>query len=429
MKVFICVHRVRRRIFCVTSYSLLCLLLACSDDDGSRQPLVTWKVPANYPYLDSRYARGFLLASDTEGNVLATTELYAGKSVALFADEADPIETCTFTEIYIDASPSARIWVRAFSYADIPRGASWPAREYIDTDDQEKPSQGNVTLNLLNPTGEQFVMFASAGEASRSQSWSTPTALTVPLGHLPGLVYVLKQFPDPMQFAVFENLRPGQILDVDIHGLQGRLSAEALTIPEGIDDYDVELWGFPVRDNYTQHCWLGYSGNDKKGPWIYYPDVSAFARFGSNTVFHRNNVLYQNYTKSAKYDFTIHDPAFAVTSGNAPDIRFSSSDQEYDRAILSLVWENKEFFVNWIIYTAPGANRRIMLPALPTSVKGVIPGDLPMENLRVVWAMQEAFEGVDGYAQWVRAFSASDAGEQSFRGLDRNWNAAEVDVR
>jgi hypothetical protein len=427
MKVFICVHRVRRRIFCITSYSLLCLLLACSDDDEARQRLVTWKVPANYSLLDSIYDRGFLFASDAEGNVLATTELYAGKAVALFADNTDPIETCTFTELYIRAYPSTAISIRAFSYTDIPRGASWRARESVDAYGREKASQGDVTLNLLNPTGGQFVMFASAGEAARS--WSTPTGLTVPLGHLPGLVYILKQYPDPMQFAVFENLRPGQILDVDIHGLQGRLSAEALTIPEDIDDYNVELWGFPVRDNYTQYCWLGYSSNDNRGPWIYYPDVPAFVRFGSYTTMGGKNIYYQNYNKSAKYDFTMIDPEFVVTSKKASDIRFSSSDKEYDRAILWLWLTDENFSANWSVYTAPGANRNVVLPTLPTSVKELMPVDFPMENLLVAGATLEAFEGVDGYAHWVRALSASDAGEQSFRGFDRNWNAVEVYAR
>ncbi|MCD9015034.1 hypothetical protein [Parachryseolinea silvisoli] len=425
MKAFICVHRIRRRMVGIIPCILLYLLLACSDDEGSRQLLVTWKVPTDYQLLNSNYDRGFLLASDAEGNVLATTELYAGKSVALFSDDVDAIETCTFTEIYIQAYPSAGIRVQAFSYTDIPRGASWPAREFVDTHDQEKPSQGNVTLNLLNPTGEQFVMSANAGTAERS--WSTPAVVTVPLGHLPGLVYVLKQYPNPMQFAVFENLQPGQTLDVDVHALEGRLSAEAATIPEGIDDYNVELWGFPVRDNYAQYCWLGYGGKET-APWIYYPDVPAFARFGSHTSISHNNIHYQNYNKSAKYDFTMIDPEFVVMSEKASDISFSSSDKEYDRAIVALGWADENFSTSWLVHTAPGADRHIVLPTLPTSVKEVIPVDFPMENLLVVAGMLEAFEGVEGYSQWVRAFSESETGEQSFRGFDRNWNAAVVDL-
>jgi hypothetical protein len=163
-------------------------------------------------------------------------------------------------------------------------------------------------------------------------------------------------------------------------------------------------------------------------PWIYYPDVPAFARFGSYTAMGGNNINYQNYNKSAKYDFTMIDPEFVVTSEKASDIRFSSSDKEYDRAILSLGWTDENFSANWHVYTSPGANRHIVLPTLPTSVKEVIRVDFPMDHLLVVAGMLEAFEGVDGYSHWVRAFSKSDAGEQRFRGLDRNWNAVEVDL-
>lgn len=409
-------------LFCVCNG----LFFSCSDDESESSPpeeetklLVTFVVQSDQPWLFQGF-KGFVFASDKEGNVLATAEVHAADSVELFVDARKQVESFTLTEIYIKDGT----FFNATSYTDLPRGIRWLAHRPFGGYTREPSPHGTVTVNL-NKDELYRVNIVSSGAGTEQNSDGT---IVLPLASLPGLLYARTYYPD-QRFALYEGVMPGQAITISAGQLNRPMATEAVEVPDGIypgNPYapGVGLYGYTNKSDYRWPYDLGSALFNDGTPMLVYPDVSAFVAFSSNTMFYKDGTGYLNYNKAAKYDFTMLDPEF-VASKTGSRVTFSCSDKEIDR--VTLIWHYGQSGSLWKVTTAPGANRQIALPALPKEVLSILEDEVSTDLFRAFEVFFDAYENTVGYGDWCKQTLESKTGEEKF--LQYNRSRRQIDMR
>jgi hypothetical protein len=405
--------------------------------EATLDPLLTAKVPDGL-YQLSENGHGIIFASDDAGKVLAAKEFHTGEDISLKPDQAFGGKTFTLTVVYVikDGSNAQRYAMDAYTYTGVSRGVQWnefeqvlPARYptaagTIDAVVTKSPGWDANYLYLSNDYRYEGTDFYG------SNSWSQ----SLTLGESYSVV-AWEDAADDFRFAVYENLTPGQTLEVNTDDLTQVMQKVSVPVPSNTRWLTIRLWGIPDRDKSTVNYYIGGTSlYDNHDYTLKYPDIDLFETFDGTTDLSTDDYDLHVSHHDAKYDITPIDHQFSSSASQVnPVASFSANANAMD--LVKLQWSFGEHgptpygYGEWSVFTAPGENRTVALPLLPSMVTNLIGNTGVREQFTRNTVTFGTYDRVNGYAEWLALGTGTDGSTMNAYRGGKDWKEMVISLK
>jgi hypothetical protein len=418
-------------------------LVSCSSDDvevepdpdkdpdtenpeGTLDPLLTARIPDDVYQLREN-GHGIIFASDDQGNVLSAKEFYNGDDISLKPDELFAGKTFMLTVFYVrkDASNDKNYSMEAYTYTDVPRGVKWnELGQFLPA--TEPTTEGSITVTVKKSSGwnaDYLRLSTDYTYATTDFSSGSTWNREVPFGTSKSLI-AWDEAADDSRFAVYENLSPGQTLQIKTDDLTQVMKKEQVPVPENTRSLSIQLYGIPDRDKNTRNYYVGgtYAFDDYM---VRFPDIDLFETFDGVTFLETDDYTLNSFHYNAKYGVTPIDHRFSMVAGQAdPQAFFSANANAMD--FVKLEWSYGEQGPTpygdgeWEVFTAPGEDRKIILPLLPSLVTDLVGNADLREQFTRNRVTFGAFDALDGYAEWMALGTGTGSGTMNAYRLNKD---------
>lgn len=351
-------------------------LFFASSCDQEEQPvnplLVSVQVSADFISSFDNH-RVYLLASDSEGNILEYRQLENDQTFELNSSSyTESTFTLSFIETIQYTTGSQQKNLNGKSFHGIKRGSKFLLKKQlpgygnagffnftVQNFDDGKANEYTLASNggishVTNPTYQGNPVFN--GEYvlySRN-----PTRLFIakygadkkPLGYL---------FP-PTTYTVSQKYM------IDVDGVYSAFQTEVANISDFVSA-GVTVYGRPFIDNYEEFYNVSSSSTlYNKSLTIYYPGT-AFPGYASHSWLNRTDSYYENFNKSVRSDFDFLKVE-ATMNVSGQTINFSlKGDNGIALFGFRFITSDNEFY-NWDSFASVNSNQSIVLPRLPAEI-------------------------------------------------------------
>jgi hypothetical protein len=398
---------------------LLCAFLWTSCDDGDDAPkgtldaLASFRVPEEHDrFRVTNYKNGsvqaFVFASDEQGNVLTAKEFHPNETVELIPDEPFDGNAVTLTEVYIERNSDAdQYTMRVTSYTQLPRGTSWPASGYGKTDD-ESPAIGQVEVLLRDETpaedGSQYILSSDIYWAWAWVDGNGPTTIPCLLRVTPSILFVREQTPTVVnpRYKLYDNVVPGQTLEIDEKDLTGVMTETAVPLPASTESAQITLFGLLKENQFDQRVFLGDSrSRNSASVTLYTPPEDKFVQFMSTTSLLGPDFSHTAIHTNATYDVALLDIGLSVATKENGSVTLSTAS---NLSVMSVAfdYEQGENYSWWVVHGAPGASRQVTLPTLPALVTDALEVDDISLKYKPYSVTGSSYETTPRYTDWVK---------------------------
>lgn len=396
--------------------------------EGTLDPLLTAKIPDGLYQLGEN-GHGIIFASDDQGGVLAAKELLKGDEISLKPDQIFAGKTFTLTVVYVFKNPNnaSDYALEAYTYTDVPRGVQWNELGQV-LPPAQATAAGAINATVTKSSGwdgEELYLATDYSFKSTDFSNSSPWQQEVTFGTSESLI-AWDAAADNFRFAVYKNLTPGQTLDINTDDLTQVMAKESVPVPGNTRSLTVRLWGIPDRNESTVNYYVGGTSLSKNNDYdVKFPDIDLFETFDAATDLYTDDYDLHTSHHDAKYDITPIDHQFSWTANQVGKISFSAAANAMD--IVKLQWSYGEHgpnpygFGDWFVFTVPGKDRVITLPALPALVTNLVGNTGIREKFARNTVTFGAYDGVEGYAGWIALGTGTGIGTMNAYRLKKDW--------
>lgn len=396
----------------------LCAFLwtSCTDDDGDDAPkgtldaLASFRVPAEHDRFratnfENGTVQGFVFASDAQGNVLAAKEFHPNETVELIPDNPFDGDAVTLTEVYIERDAGTDQYVmRATSYTQLPRGTSWPAEGYGKGKSDVSPVIGKVDVVLYDETpSEPATQYTISSDIYWAYvyggSQEIPSNNPIYLRVSPSILFVRQQ--SQPYYKLYDNVVPGQTLELDEKDLTGVMKGTTLTLPASTQSAQISLFGLLKANQFDQRVYLGDSRSTNSAMVTsYIPPEDKFVQYMSFTSLSGPDFNYSATNTHAAYDVALLDLGLSVADKKNGSVTLSTAPSLTVMSV-GFNYQQGANYASWVVRAAPGASRQVTLPTLPALITDALEVDEISSQFAPYSVSGSSYEGTSGYADWI----------------------------
>lgn len=372
--------------------ALLFVVSSCDNEDEFNPLLASIQVPAGLLDSDSKV---YLLASDSEGEIIEFAEIQDGATTQLVSDTyTESTFTLSIVTAYSDLSYKD---LYGSSYHGVRRGVKIVVPESAD----EEVDYFQFTTQNFDAVNASYYTLASNGDAS--SIYPDDTSGDLYLSKSPTRFFITKynlnyepigfQFPTTTYTAA-------QTPAVNLAGTYAAFQSETVNFTES-SYAGVTVYGRVAADNFTELYEVSESSTGSTSLSIKYPGTT-FPAYASSSYVEGFDYYYEAYHKSQRSDFSMLDvDATVEITGQTIDYSITSNGD-----VVSFDFDQdgseSEYF-GWDIYAPTGANKSVTIPKLPTEITSTFSaysyaGWTNDEDLEVM-----QIEGVDSVDEYILA--------------------------
>lgn len=364
--------------------------------------------------------RGFVVLSDDNGVVIASTEYHNGNRIELrspsFSGEKFTV-TEILTENYGESSDADM-----HTFPQVERG-TWVV---YDSDNLREEVDANLSFSNGIVGGGYYHFVTNATNLTTSDlSYATNIEIFPNSSKL----YVARYNDDPSvpdTYGLFPSIVAGNNPAINMSQVNQPLSSVSIDFPAGATFLEVYLEAFPVTGNYTDSYRINSFASETSPLRIDYPG-SAFPSYYSETFYRTNDFYFSSGRTTAFYNLTPfqHSGEFSYTDNK---LNYSASgNYDFARIAWGVVHESSES--EWTFYVPKGSSQSVAIPDLNETMSALISDfakyipDFTTPHDGYGFHEYELFDGYDGFKTFIRN---SDGGISDL--LDRPVNYTLIEI-
>lgn len=344
---------------------LLFVVSSCDKEEDPFNPLlVSVELPAGV--LDSD-GSVYLVASDSEGEVITFAELSDGKTIEL---KSDSYTAATFTLSIVSAYQSGSYKdLYGSSYHEVSRGTKLVVPE-DSADDGSEYFEFNVQ-NFDSNTASYYTIAGNGGSPDNGGSFNinfSDAGGYLFFSKSPSRLFITKydanyqptgfQFPSTTYTST-------QVPTINLAGNYTAFQSETVTFSEPVYA-GVDVYGRLAADNYLEQYRVSSSDISGSSLSIKYPG-NTFPVYSSESYVQGEDYYYEAYHKSQRSDFSLLDVDASVEI-DGQTINYSVTTQG-DVVSFYLEQQGGDFeYYEWEMYAPVGSNKSATIPKLPTEI-------------------------------------------------------------